>query len=38
MGDNVAQDYGLSRKTVFALQEMLEEEWLEARLDSVKQL
>jgi hypothetical protein len=27
MGDKVVQDYGLSRKAVIALQEMMEEEW-----------
>jgi hypothetical protein len=38
MGDKVVQDYDLSRKAVIALQEMLEEEWLAARLEAGKRL
>jgi hypothetical protein len=38
MGGKVVQDYGLSRKVVIALQEMLEEEWLAARLEAGKRL
>jgi hypothetical protein len=34
MGDKVVQDYRLSRKAVIALQGMLEEEWLAARLEA----
>jgi hypothetical protein len=36
MGDKVGQDYGLSRKAVIALQEMMEEEWGAARLEAGK--
>jgi hypothetical protein len=38
LGDKVVQHYGLSRKAVIALQEMLEEEWLAARLEAGKRL
>jgi hypothetical protein len=38
MGDKVVQDYGLSRKTAIALQEMTEEEWRTARLEAGKRL
>jgi hypothetical protein len=38
MGDKVFQDYGLSIKAVIALQEMLEEERLEKRLEADKRL
>jgi hypothetical protein len=38
MGDKVVQDYGLSRKAVIALQEMMEEEWGAARLEVGKRL
>jgi hypothetical protein len=36
MGDTMVQDYILSRRAVIALQEMLEEEWLTARLEAGK--
>jgi hypothetical protein len=38
MGDSVVQDYGLSRKAMIALQEMMEEEWLSARFEAGKRL
>jgi hypothetical protein len=38
MGDKVVQDFRLSRKAVIGLQEMLEEEWLSARLEAGKRL
>jgi hypothetical protein len=38
IGDKVVQDYGLSRKAVIALQEMMEEEWGTARLEAEKRL
>jgi hypothetical protein len=38
MGDKVVQDYGLSRNAVIALQDMLEEEWVAARLEAGKRL
>jgi hypothetical protein len=38
MGDKVVQYYGLSRKSVIALQEMMEEEWLVARWEAGKRL
>jgi hypothetical protein len=38
IGDKVVQDYGLSRKAVIALQEMMEEEWGTARLEAAKRL
>jgi hypothetical protein len=34
----VVQDYGLSIKAVTELQEMMEEEWLAARLEAGKRL
>jgi hypothetical protein len=36
MGDKVVQDCGFFRKAVISLQEMMEEEWLEARLEAGK--
>jgi hypothetical protein len=38
MGDTAVQDYRLSRGAVIALQEILEEEWLAARLEEGKML
>jgi hypothetical protein len=38
MKDKVVQDYGLSTNAVIALQEILEEEWLAARLEAGKRL
>jgi hypothetical protein len=38
MGDKLVQDYGLSRKAVIALQDMMEEEWGAARLEAGKRL
>jgi hypothetical protein len=38
MGDKVVQDYDLSRKAVIALQKMMEEEWVAARLEAGKRL
>jgi hypothetical protein len=38
MGDKVVQDYGLYRKVVIALHEMMEEEWLAAGLEAGKRL
>jgi hypothetical protein len=38
MGEKVVHDYRLSKNALIALQEILEEEWVEARFDAVSRL